>query len=120
MTTYHSELAAGRWFTLSLANQLGNAGSEYERALNSKKRGDEVRFEGAFDRLLELIDLTIADPRWRNYRLKELTRLREVICDELFNETPEFIHPSDLRGYFLYFGILARSERDKAGNASAV
>ncbi|HEX9422535.1 MAG TPA: hypothetical protein VF899_04790 [Pyrinomonadaceae bacterium] len=117
MTTYHQDLAAGRWFSLSLANQLGNVGSEYERALSWKERGDKARFDHAFARLLELLDLTIADPRWKNHRLKELTRLREVICDELYNEVPEFIHPSDLREYFLYFGILARSERDKAAHA---
>ncbi|HEV7682254.1 MAG TPA: hypothetical protein VGO68_09045 [Pyrinomonadaceae bacterium] len=116
--TYHPELAAGRWFTLSLAEQLGNVGSEYERALSWKERGDKDRFEHAFARLLELLDLTIADQRWRNHRLKELTRLREVICDEFFNEIPEFIHPTDLREYFLYFGVLARSERDKAADAN--
>ena len=120
MTTFHPELVAGRWFMLSLATQLGNAGSEYERALRWKKRGDEQRFEHAFGRLLELIDLTIADPRWKNHRLKELTRLREVICDELYNEIPEFIHKSDLREYFLYFGILARNERDKVVETSVV
>jgi hypothetical protein len=120
MTTYHPELAAGRWFTLSLASQLGNVGSEYERAVRWKQQGDEVRFEHAFGRLLELIDLTIADPRWRNHRLRELTRLREVICDELFSETREFNHPTDLRDYFLYFGILARNERDKTIDAVVV
>jgi hypothetical protein len=120
MTTYHPDLADGRWFTLSLAAQLGNVGSEYERALRWKERGDEVRFEHAFARMLELVDLTIADPRWKNHRLKELTRLREVICDELCNETREFNSPSDLREYFLYFGILARSERDKPVDAVGV
>jgi hypothetical protein len=120
MTTYHPDLAAGRWFTLSLANQLGNVGSEYERARSWKERGDEVRFDHAFARLLELLDLTIADPRWKNHRLKELTRLREVICDELYSEAHEFIHETDLREYFLYFGILARSERDKAAAAVVV
>ncbi len=120
MTTYHPDLAAGRWFTFSLAAQLGNVGSEYERALRWKKQGDNDRFEHAFARMLELLDLTIADPRWKNHRLKELTRLREVICDELYNETLELIHPSDLRSYFLYFGILARSERDKAVDAVVV
>jgi hypothetical protein len=119
-TTNHPDLAAGRWFTLSLANQLGNVGSEYERARRWKEQGNDARFEPAFARLLELLDLTIADPRWRNHRLKELTRLREVICDELYNEAPEFIHPSDLRKYFLYFGILARGERDKAAEAVVV
>ncbi|MDQ3667539.1 MAG: hypothetical protein M3410_13370 [Acidobacteriota bacterium] len=120
MTTYHPDLAAGRWFTFSLAAQLGNVGSEYERALRWKERGDEARFEHAFARLLELVDLTIADPRWKNHRLKELTRLREVICDQLCNETREIDSPSDLREYFLYFGILARSERDKAVDAVGV
>lgn len=114
MTTYHPDLAAGRWFTLSLANLVGNVGSEYERALSWKQRGDQARFEHAFARLLELLDLTITDPRWQNHRLKELTRLREVVCDELFSETHEFNDPNDLRECFLYFGILARSERDKA------
>jgi hypothetical protein len=117
MTTYHQDLAAGRWFTMTLATQLGNVGSEYGRALRWKERGDEERFEHAFARLLELLDLTITDPRWKNHRLKELTRLREMICDELVNERPEFNHPSDLKNYFLYFGILARSERDKAADA---
>jgi len=120
MPTYHSDLAAGRWFTFTLAAQLGNVGSEYDRALSWKERGDHDRFEQAFTRLLELLDLTITDPRWKNHRLRELTRLREVICDELYNEVPEFIHPSDLRQYFLQFGILARSERDRIVDAVGV
>ncbi len=118
--TYHPELSNGRWHTMTIAEQLGNVGSEYERALSWKERGDKDRFEPAFARLLELLDLTITDPRWRKHRLKELTRVREVICDELYNEVPEFVHPSDLRQYFLYFGILARSERDKAADEVGV
>jgi hypothetical protein len=117
MTTYHPDLAAGRWHTMTLATQLGNIGSEYERSLRWKERADEERFEHAFARLLELLDLTIVDPRWKNHRLKELTRLREVICDELSNEAREFNDRNDLRNYFLYFGILARSERDRTADA---
>jgi hypothetical protein len=36
--------------------------------------------DSAFDRSLELLDLTIADPRHRR-RLRELTRLREALAD---------------------------------------
>jgi hypothetical protein len=114
MITYHPSLAAGRWYTLTLAEQLGNVGSEYERALRAKANDDQSRFEHAFERMLELLDLTIGDARWKNHRLKELTRVREVVCDELWNEKPEYIHRNDLREYFLYFGILARNQRDKA------
>ena len=117
---YHPDLANGRWHTMTIAEQLGNVGSEYERALTWKERGDKDRFDHAFARMLELLDLTITDPRWKNHRLKELTRLREVICDEFCNETREFNCATDLRGYFLYFGILARSERDKAVDAVGV
>jgi hypothetical protein len=120
MKTYHPNLAAGGWFTMSLAAQLGNVGSEYERALSWKQRGDEDRFEHAFARLLELLDLTIADPRWRNHRLKELTRTREVICEEFCGGRDVTRDGPDLRNYFLYFGILARHERDKAVVAPAV
>jgi hypothetical protein len=120
MKTYHPGLASGRWFTFSIAEQLGNAGSEYERALRAKERGDAVNFEHALARLLELLDLTIADPRWRNHRLRELCRVREVVCDQLCSEHPEPWSYPDLRGYFLSFGLLARNERDRRMNAEAL
>jgi hypothetical protein len=108
----HRSLANGRWFTFTLAEQLANVGSEVERALSWKKRGDQAHFEKALDRMLELMDLTIADPRWREKRrLKELLRTREVLCDffygdNIYQTTPEF-----LSKYFLYFGIAARANR---------
>jgi hypothetical protein len=109
MQSFHPSLASGRWFTMSLAEQLGNVGSEYERAARWKGK-DKTHFANAFDRMLELLDLTIADPRWRNHRLKELVRLREVVCEELLLENEQRSQP-DLRSYFLYFGILARKDR---------
>ena len=111
--TYHPTLASGRWYELTLAEQLGNVGSEYERSIRAKSTNDQTRFDQAFARMLELLDLTIRDPRWKNHRLKELTRLREVLCDELWNEKQEYLQRNDLREYFLYFGILARNQRDR-------
>lgn len=66
------------------------------------------------------VHLTIADPRWRNHRLKELTRVREVICEEFCGDHKEVQHGSNLRNYFLYFGILARNERERAAAADAL
>lgn len=31
MTTFHKDLAGGRWFTMTLAEQMGNIGSEIHR-----------------------------------------------------------------------------------------
>ena len=109
MQPIHSSLASGRWQTMTLAQQLGNVGSEYERALRARKQADTNRFENAFARMLELLDLTITDPRWKNHRLKELVRLREIVCQELDGENGQSPNQPSLQNYFLYFGILARS-----------
>ena len=78
----HKDLAAGNWSKLSLAEQLGNVGSEINRALNWQNK-DEKLFKNAGARALELLDLTIADSRWKT-RLKELARARELICAAVF------------------------------------
>jgi len=111
MKTYHPGLASGRWFTFSIAHQLANVGSEYERALSAKEQGNSVRLEHALARTLELMDLTIADPRWQNHRQKELRLVREIICDQLGSEHPQPWSAPDLRNYFLWFGVLANKER---------
>ena len=94
---------------MTLAEQLGNVGSEYERAVRWKQRGDNHRFEQALDRMLDLLDLTIVDKRWKNHRLKELVRLREVVCAELCD--PESSPAGELAKYFMDFAILARGAR---------
>ena len=108
----HKGLTEHRWFSFSIFEQLGNVGSEFERSASAFQRGDEVRFENAFERMLELLDLTIADPKWRTYsRLRELLRLREEVCD-VFHGNKVFGTPIDvLKTYFLYFGIAARADR---------
>lgn len=108
----HTSLSGGRWFTLSIAEQLANVGSEVERAISWRKRGEQRHFENAFERMLELLDLTIADPRWRKTRrLNELVRLREVLCDALVGDNVYKTPFEDLQKYFLYFGLAARRDR---------
>src|SRR5207247_2648286 len=75
----HRDLAAGRLGQLSLAGQLANVGSEVGRMLRWRDRDERLMTE-PFDRALELLDLTLADPRWRD-RLREVARPRELLCD---------------------------------------
>ncbi|MBI2263538.1 hypothetical protein HYU72_02795, partial [Candidatus Berkelbacteria bacterium] len=65
MVFQHKNLAAGRWFSLTLVEQLANVGSEVIRAFNWRKKGDEKSTKLAFERALELLDLTLADGRHR-------------------------------------------------------
>ena len=104
--TSHPRLASSHWFTLTLSEQLGNVGSEYERAFNWKKKNNPEQSQKAFDRMLELLDLTLADSRWKN-RLKEITRLRDEACRLLEPELPI----PDLRKYFFQFSTFARRNK---------
>ncbi|MBI1934462.1 hypothetical protein HYS30_02230 [Candidatus Peregrinibacteria bacterium] len=107
MIPIHTELAGGRWRTFSLAMQLANVGSEVGRACSASAAGEEKKKERCLDRALELLDLTIADPKHRK-RLKEICRLREVICDYFFGENTFHSTPSLFESYFTYFAIAAR------------
>lgn len=82
MAAIHGQLAAGRWHTLSLVEQLANVGSDVARAACWYGK-DQQRCELAFERALELLDLTIADDRWKGWR-KKLTCARELLCDAMF------------------------------------
>ncbi|MFM7295704.1 MAG: hypothetical protein ACKO4Q_00570 [Planctomycetota bacterium] len=106
--TLHSDLAAGRWHTLSLMEQLGNAGSEISRALRARAIGNPQRERAALHRFLELMDPTIADPRLRGRR-RELCRAREVVCDFFVGDNVHRSTPESLDRYFLAFARAARA-----------
>ena len=106
----HTELASGRWHTLSLADQLGNMGSEVSRALRAKQQMNELRMMSALDRALELCDLTIADPKHRS-RLKELCRIREVVCDFFLGGNTYQSTDTSLNRYFMQFAMASRRKQ---------
>jgi len=108
MAYQHQSLADGGWQALSLAEQLGNVGSEVSRAI--KARGNEERYWSALTRAFELLDLTIADTRWKR-RLKELTRTREVLGDAAMNGSEYHATLEDLDRYFFQFAMAARLSR---------
>ncbi|HEY7140196.1 MAG TPA: hypothetical protein VIE44_08875 [Methylomirabilota bacterium] len=102
----HPQLAAGRWQQLSLSEQLANVGSEVGRM---RRRGPAER-TAAFERALELLDLTLADPRWHG-RLKEIARAREVLCDAAEGGREYGATLEELDRYFLDFAMAARRGR---------
>jgi hypothetical protein len=86
--------------------QLANVGSEVERALNWLKKNNPEYSRMAFHRALELLNLTIADPRHR-YRLKELTRVREALLDFFLGENEYRSSEKSWRNYFYSFAFAA-------------
>ena len=109
MSARHRDLAAGRWWELSISEQLGNVGSEIGRALNWSARNRELA-QGAFERALELIDLTLDDPRHRRSvaRLREIARAREVVVDFLAGSNQYSTTAASLQKYFDAYALAAR------------
>ena len=111
MTAVHRELAAGRWFEISLVEQMANIGSEIERTIAWRGR-NEKNGTAEFDRGLELLDLTIADPRHRR-RLRELTRLREALADYFVFDNSYRSTAESWRRYFHAFTYAAALRRGR-------
>ncbi|OHA67287.1 MAG: hypothetical protein A3C82_00030 [Candidatus Wildermuthbacteria bacterium RIFCSPHIGHO2_02_FULL_47_12] len=105
---YHAESNRGPWSKLSLAEQLGNVGSEVGRAAFFQNK-DEARFRVCVDRALELFDMTMEDARWRG-RLFEIARARELFCQAAAGENEYDTTLRDLERYLLPFAIEARKD----------
>jgi hypothetical protein len=110
MNYQHKELAAGRWEKLSFVEQMANIGSEVERTISWRQKGDGDYSRKAFERTLELLYLTIADPKNKS-RLRELTRVREILLDYFWVDN-QFSSSDQLwRNYFFAFNYAARVGR---------
>ena len=112
MSYQHSRLAAGGWKKLSFYEQMAHVGSEVERAISWREKGNTTYCQNAFIRALELLFLTI-DFCQKKSRLKELTRLYEVLVDDFAGKN-EFCSSAKLwRHYFFPFAFAVKDKRNK-------
>ncbi|OGF20340.1 hypothetical protein A2Y83_04990, partial [Candidatus Falkowbacteria bacterium RBG_13_39_14] len=84
-------------------------GSEIERTIKWKKKGNKELSDNAFARALELLSLSIDDEKNKN-RLKELTRLYEVLGDYFFGDNLYKSSDELWRKYFYGFNYLTRKK----------
>lgn len=99
--------------------QLGNVGSEVDRALRAHEQGRTERFTLALARALELFDLTANDPRWSGHRRREVLRAREQFCRVFFDNNEEPGLADYLRKYFLQFAVAAHTINEVRGDVLA-
>ncbi len=109
----HKDAAAGRWYEMSLCEQMGNIGSEIGRATNWQKKGNLEQCNRALDRAFDLFDITLDDDRWKNYsgRLKEICRARELVADTFWGDKEYGDTAQNLEKYFFQFALAARTGR---------
>ena len=104
----HIDLVNGKWHTMSLAQQLGNIGSEVYRAGQAYGK-DQDMLSSAVARGLELFDLTLSDLRWKG-RLIELGRERDYFCDAILGGQEYGATFDKIQSFYDQFAILANKE----------
>lgn len=107
MEIQHKNLAGGKWNELNFFEQMANVGSEVERTIKWKNKGNVEYSQMAFDRALELLDLTIENEKSRSH-LKELLRVREVLADYFAFENDYHSTDKSWQNYFYSFNFAAR------------
>jgi len=106
----HKQMAAGRWREFDLIEQMANIGSEVGRTISWRQKNNLEYSRKAFERALELLDLTIADPKNKN-RLSELCRLRETMVDYFVFDNQYKSSDQLWQNYFYHFNFAARAGR---------
>lgn len=107
MNIEHKQLASGRWKELAFFEQMANIGSEVERTIIWKEKSNPDYSRRAFERALELLDLTLADSKNKN-RLREIARVREALVDYFSFENTYRSSDNKWREYFLAFNFASR------------
>ena len=108
----HKGLAeSSQWAEMSFAQQMANVSSEVFRAAKWMDIRKQERAELASDRALELLDFTIQSAQQSKRNLKELTRLREVLCDYFYGDNEYNSTQESLNKYFHAFELKAAYQR---------
>jgi len=94
-----------KWQSMTLAQQLGNIGSEVGRAAKWQEK-DDKSFWGAVARAMELFELTQSDRRWSK-RKSEINRAKEFFADAVLGGKEYKTSLADMEKYFTRFAMVA-------------
>lgn len=106
----HKNLASGAWKTMSFIEQMANVGSEVERAISWKHKGNKEYSKIALYRALELLNLT-KNAHTNFKRLREVTRTYEFLVDYFVGENVYKTSENYWKNYFNYFSYLTAKKR---------
>ena len=109
----HTGLTLERWSKFSVFEQLANVGTDIARVIQGKKQGDSHYSEKAFERAMELLDLTIADSKNKGTVLKELVRVREALKDYFVYDNEYRTSEEFWQQYFYDFNYAAAIQRGR-------
>lgn len=105
----HVDLQSGRWFSLSVVEQMANIGSEIIRAMSWRDKQNLKYAELANIRALELFDLSLNDTRFPT-SLKEIARARELWLDFFLGSNQYHQTSEQWRKYIMGFTYASQNK----------
>ena len=111
MNSKNSDLVLGRWYELTVVQQLANIGNHVIEAIARKNQECLQRMQQELEQALKFFDLTLEDNRWNFYRLREIKTARMMVCDFLVGDNEYKSDEKFLNDYFTQFAIAARANR---------
>lgn len=109
----HKDLNAAHWYRFTILEQLANVGCDIERTIQWRNSGDMENSRQAFERALELLDLTIADPKNAGGSRKELVRVREFLISYFLYDNEYSFTDEYWQQYFFDFNYAAAVAKGK-------
>lgn len=101
-----------RWARMTIHEQMGNIGSEVERAFTAKRRRSPDQLEGAVYRACDLFEATVEIlVRTRSHRTREVLRIKDQFLNAVYNVDTTEEEMDSLARYFMFYALVARRER---------
>jgi len=110
---FHKGLTPERWYQFSTFEQLANVGCDIGRTIQWRDKGEAQYSEAAFARALELLSLTIIDPKNSGPKRRELCLAREMLIDHFMFDNTYNSTDDEWQRYFYDFTYAAALEREK-------
>jgi hypothetical protein len=99
-----------KWDKMSFFSQMGNIGSEVGRTAKEFKKGNDLSFNAALERALDLFNATTENLiSTRSIRAKEVLRSRDQFVTQFYGDKKK-VDPN-LEAYFMNFAIAERLNR---------
>jgi len=104
----HKKLSEGNWQSRPFLEQMANIGSEVYRAINWREKGNEEYAQIAFERSLELFDLS-KESKLTYSQFRELLRMREIWVDFFKYDNEYNSIGESINKYFMYTTIASKA-----------
>jgi hypothetical protein len=109
----HSSLTLERWSRFAPGTQILHIAAEMQRGLELLGRSDHERLRASYERVLALLDLTVAANKKAGLR-RELLRWRGVVAENYVSDPP------DLPTHRLALRVLLEMHPDSQGQVAAL